>query len=221
MSTSESKPVTKRMLNRTLLPIAAGILILLALLFMATPLLRQTRRFQGGGNLGTQGIGPSFQQNGSPRQGSGTPGPGVFNQGSGSQVSPDQGGGRQFFSNQGGANSTNRRFIAGIGFLGGRSGPIIYFIALVISLAAAVGMFMARRWGQVLGIVMAILYLLVGVVSLLPILLFSAFALRNPFTLILGIVHVALAIAVIVLASIPAKKLPTMVMSDTPTDASV
>ena len=206
MSTPESKPVPKRMLNRTLLPIAAGILILLALLFMATPLLRQTRRFQGVGNLGTPGNGPTFQQNGVPGQGSATPGPGFSIQGSGPQGFSDQGGGRQFFTDQGGPNSTNRQFIAGIGFLSGRSGPIIYFVALVIALAAAVGMFLVKRWGQVLGIFMAILYLLAGLVSLLPLLLFSAFALRNPFTLILGILHVVLAIAVIVLALIPARK---------------
>jgi hypothetical protein len=68
---------------------------------------------------------------------------------------------------------------------------------------------------------MAFLYLLVGVVSLLPLLLFSTFALRNPFTLILGIVHVVLAVAVIVLASIPAKKVATQVASNPPTAASL
>lgn len=220
MSTPESKPGTKRILNRTLLPVAGAVLILLALLFMATPLLRQTRRFQGGGNLGTQGNRPTFQQNGVPGQGSTTPGPGFFEQGNGTQVSPGQGGGQQFFNNQGRPNATNRQFIAGIGFLSGPNAPIIYFIALVVSLAAAVGMFLARRWGQVLGIVMAILYLLAGVVSLLPLLLFSAFALRNPFTLILGIVHVLLAVAVIVLALIPARKMKTPVVVEPPPAAS-
>ena len=111
MSTPESKPVTKRMLNRTLLPIAAVLLILLALLFMATPLLRQTRRFQAGGNLGTQGSGLTFQQNGVPGQGSATPGPGFSVQGSGPQGFPGQGGGQQFFNDQGGPNATNRGFI--------------------------------------------------------------------------------------------------------------
>ena len=33
---------------------------------------------------------------------------------------------------------------------------------LLVSLAAAVGMFIAKRWGQVLGIVMAVIYLLSG-----------------------------------------------------------
>jgi len=217
MSTLAVKPNKVKILNTKLLPIAAILLVVLALLFVATPLLSQTRRFQGGGNLVTQGNDPTFQQNGFPGQGSATPGPGLSIQGSGPQVLPDQGGGRQFFTDQGGPNSTNRRFIMGIGFLSGRSGPVVYFVALVIALAAAVGMFFAKRWGQILGIFMAVLYLLVGVVSLLPILLFSAFALRNPLTLILGIVHVLLALAVIVLASIPARKVAAPVAMEPPT----
>jgi hypothetical protein len=48
---------------------------------------------------------------------------------------------------------------------------------------------------------------LLGLVSLLPILFISALGIRNPLSLILGVVHILLAIAVIVLASIPAKKL--------------
>ena len=211
MSVHESKPVTKRMLNRTLLPIAAAILILLALLFMATPLLRLSRGFQGNVGIIRQGNGQSFRPNATPGQGNAP----QFFQG------PGNGSQGQGFSGQNGPNATNRQFIAGIGFLSGRSGPIIYFVALVVSLAAAVGMFLAKRWGQILGVFMAVLYLLVGVVSLLPILLFSAFALRNPFTLILGIVHVLLAIAVIVLALIPARKVAALVPSNPPTAASV
>lgn len=83
---------------------------------------------------------------------------------------------------------------------------IIYFIALLVSLAAAVGMYIPKRWGKVLGIIMAALYGLLGLVSLLPVLLLSALGTRNPLSLILGILHLLLAIAVIVLASIPAKQ---------------
>jgi hypothetical protein len=44
-----------------------------------------------------------------------------------------------------------------------------------------------------------------GLLSLLPILLMSVMGLRNPLSLILGVFHVLLAVAVIVLASIPLK----------------
>ena len=104
--------------------------------------------------------------------------------------------------------------------MSGRSGPIIYFAALLVALVAALGMFFTRRWGQVLGILMAVLYLLAGLLSLLPILLMGAFALRNPLTLALGITHVVLAVAVIVLAAIPAKKAVAPVAVETPSAAS-
>jgi len=73
-----------------------------------------------------------------------------------------------------------------------------------------------KRWGQVLGIIMAVLYGLVGLVSLLPILLLGSAGLRNPFSLILGIAHVLLALAVIVLASIPARLMATPAVTDQP-----
>jgi hypothetical protein len=196
MSTPELKPSKKRSLNTKLLPIAAILLILLALLFMATPLLRQSRGFQETGGIIRQGNGQSFRPNATPGQGEAPqflPGQGSGNQGQG-------------FPGQNGSNATNRQFIRGIGFLSGRSGPIVYFVALLVALAAALGMFFIKRWGQILGIIMAVLYLLAGVLSLLPILLFGSFALRNPLSLVLGIVHVVLAIAVIVLVLIPAKK---------------
>ena len=49
-----------------------------------------------------------------------------------------------------------------------------YFVALLLSLVAALGMLYTKRWGQVLGIIMAVLYGLLGLVSLLPILLMSS-----------------------------------------------
>ena len=201
MSTQEAKPVVKRVLNSKLLPIAALSLVVLALLFMATPLLRASRGGQRGA-FGNPGNGQGFSQNGTVVQG-------------GSGAAP------QFFSAQGGANPSGRRFVFGGGLLGGATGAIVYFIALLISLAAAVGMLYTKRWGQVLGIIMAVLYGLLGLVSLLPILLASSLGIRNPLSLILGILHVALAIAVIVLASIPARQVAASAVPAAPPAASV
>ena len=193
MSTPNPKPVkTKKLLNSKLLPIAALILVVLALLFMATPLLRSSRGFQGGGNFVPRGNGQSFPQNGFTIQGNGAQG-------------------------QGGTNLPVRRFGVGAGLLGGFAGAIFYFVLLLVALAAAVGMFMVKRWGQVLGIIMAVLYLLLGLLSLLPLILTSFLGLRNPLSIILGIAHVLLAVAVIVLASIPAKKVTPPVAAATPT----
>jgi hypothetical protein len=164
------------------------------MLFMATPLLRSTRGFQQGGNFVLRGNGQSIIQ------------------GNGSQG--------QILPGQGGSNLTNRRFVMGGSFLGGLTGPIIYFIALLVSLAAALGMLFIKRWGQVLGITMAVLYGLLGLVSMLPILLMSSLGMRNPFSLILSIAHVLLAAAVIVLASIPAKKAAIPAMANLPPAAS-
>jgi hypothetical protein len=197
MSTLDPKPVkTKRLLNPKLLPIAALLLVVLALLFMATPLLRPSGAFQRGGNFGNRGSGQTVPPNGFVIQGGGPQG----------QVLPGQGG----------TNLPARRFAVGGGLLGGFVGPVVYFIALLLSLAAAVGMFMTKRWGQVLGIIMAVLYFLLGLLSLLPIILTSFIGLRNPLSLILGIVHVLLAVAVIVLASIPAKKVIPAIVPATP-----
>ena len=170
MTTPDVKPVQTKKLNPRLLPITAAILVVLALLFMATPLLRQSRAFQAGGNVVQIGGGGSLPQT--------------------------------VTTTQGGVNSTGRRFIVG----GGAIGPVVYFIAVLISLAAALGMLFTKRWGQVLGIIMAVLYGLLGLVSLLPLLLISSQGIRNPLSLLPGIVHVVLAAAVIVLASIPAKQ---------------
>jgi hypothetical protein len=79
-------------------------------------------------------------------------------------------------------------------------------VAFLVALAAALGLFFIKRWVQILGIFMAILYPLAGLVSMLPLLFFGSFALRNPLSLMLGIARVVLALAVIVLALIPAKK---------------
>jgi hypothetical protein len=210
MSTLDPKPVkTIKLLNPKLLPIAAIVLIVLGLLFMATPLLRQTRGFQRGGNFVAQGDGQSVPLNGFVVRGN-------IPQG---QVLPGQGGGPQIqvSPGQGGPNLTGRRFAVGGGFLGGFIGPVVYFVALLFSLAAAVGMFMTRRWGQFLGIIMAVLYFLLGMLALLPIIFVSLLGLRNPLSLILSIIHVLLATAVIVLASIPAKKVDTtLAVADLP-----
>jgi hypothetical protein len=223
MTTPDSKPKTIKILNSKLLPIAAILLIVLALLFMATPLLRSSRTFQRNSTFTRQGSGQPFPQNGFQGngqtgqgfQGQGNnpqSGQGFSNQDNGSQpdfTNPGNGlqPGQNFRQGLGGANSTGRQLLLGTGFLTGRTGPIIYLVALLIALAAAVGMFMVKRWGQILGIVMAALYFLIGLVSLLPTLLFfNSAALRNPLSLILGLIHILLAVAVIVFAVIPAKK---------------
>jgi hypothetical protein len=175
MSTIDPKPVrSKNNLNPKLLPFASLVLVLLALLFMATPLLRSTASFQGKSNFVVQGNGQSVIQNGTTVQGSGSSVP-------------------------------NRPVVRlGGGAVSGATGAILYFVLLLIALVAAVGMLFTKRWGQVLGIIIAVLYGLLGLVSLLPVLL----GIRNPLSLILGLVHLLLAVAVIVLASIPAKNGP-------------
>ena len=194
MSTTDPKPVkAKKNLNPKLLPIAALLLVVLALLFMATPLLRTTGGFQGGGNFVARGSGQSGPQNGF----------GLRSNGAQGQVLPGQGG----------SNLPARRFAVGGGFMGGFAGAILYFVLLLVALAAAVGMFMVKRWGQVLGIIMAVLYFLLGLLSLLPLIFMSFVGMRNPLSIILGVVHVLLAVAVIVLASIPAKKVPSPVVA--------
>ena len=172
MSTLDAKPVKpKRMLNPKLLPITALLLVVLALLFLAAPLIRTAGGFPRPGN----------GQTGSTIQGTG---PQVLVGGGGSQGQP-------------------RRLTVGTG---GRGGIIIYFVMLLVSLTAAVGMLFIKRWGQVLAIIMAVVYGLFGLVSLLPLLFIRFVGAPNPVSLILGIVHLLLAVSVIVLASIPGKK---------------
>jgi hypothetical protein len=195
MSNPDAQQIKKRNLNSRLLPIAALVLIVLALLFMATPLLRTARGFQNRGNFVPQSSGQTFPQNGLQGQGNGSSG----------------------LPGQNGSNFPNRQFaFRGFSILGGVTGAIVFFGALLVSLVAALGMFYARRWGQVLGIIMAVLYGLVGLLSLLPILLTGSLTFRNPFSLILGIVHVLLALSVIVLAAIPARHVVTPVVADPP-----
>jgi hypothetical protein len=193
MSTPNPKPVTKKLLNPKLLPIAALLLVVLALLFMVTPLLRMTGGTQRTGNFPTQGAnGQTFQ-------------PGNFNAQGGTtgRTFTGQGGAAgRTFPGQTGSTLPVRR----IGLIGGRVGPIIYFFALLAALAAAIGMFLVKRWGQILGIVMAVLYGLLGLLSLLPLLLLRTFGFRSPLGLILGIAEFLLAVAVIVLAVLPVKQ---------------
>jgi hypothetical protein len=192
MSTLVAKPIKKRILNPKLLPIAALVLVVLAMLFMASPLMPSTGGFPAGGNFNPPANGQSLPQNGFPSQGGGPQGQG--------------------FPGQGGPNSQGQPLggrgdgLPGFGLMGGITGTIVYAIALLVSLAAAVGMFLTRRWGQVLGIVMAVIYLLLALVSFIPVLLMSFIRGLNGLSLGLSILHLVLAIAVIVLASIPAKK---------------
>jgi hypothetical protein len=201
MSTLVSKPVKAKLLNTKLLPIAAVLLLVLALLFMATPLLRVTgistnrsgftRQFNGQTLPGGQN---GFPTPGTGSQGQGFTGPNSGTQSQGNSTNPT----RQFGAQSGG--------LLGFGLLSGMTGTIVYAIALLVSLAAAVGMFITRRWGQVLGIVMAVVYLILALVSFLPMLLMGFMGALNGLSLGLSILHLVLAIAVIVLALIPAKK---------------
>lgn len=175
----------KRMLNPKLLPIAALVLVVLALLFMATPLLRVTGSLQGNGNIVIQGNGQSGPPN----------------------VAPGGGTVQRFFG--GGNGSQGQRITLGSGMLGGSAGAIFYFVLVLVSLPAAAGMYLTKRWGQVFGIIIAVIYGLLGLLSLIPILLISFQGIRSPLGLFLGFLHVSLAVAVIVLAAFPAKKMPT------------
>jgi hypothetical protein len=173
MSTLETKPRKVRILNTRLPPIAALLLVLLALLFLAAPLIRTAGGTQRAGNFVLQANGQSAAPNGVPA----TPAAGVT------------------------ASSTTRRVAVG----GGSTIIFIYFAALLISLAAALGMLFTKRWGQVLAIIMGVIYGLFGLVSLLPLLFGRVVGAPNPVSLILGVVQLLLAVAVIVLASIPGK----------------
>jgi hypothetical protein len=178
-------------------------LLVLALLFMATPLLRSTSGFQGGGNFTRPSNGQSLPalpggQNGFPDQGTVPQGQGLPDQG-------DQNFPARQFAGQGGG-------LLGFGLLNGITGTIVYAILLLIALAAALGMFLTKRWGQVLGIIMAVVYLLLGLVSFLPMILLGFARALNGLSLGLSILHLVLALAVIVLAIIPAKKVLNPVM---------
>jgi len=191
MSTLDAKPAKAKILNTKLLVIAAAILLVLALLFLATPLLRSTGTFQGRGTFNPQINGRTL--------------PG------GQEGFPDPGGVPQGFPDPNDSNVPEQQIrrpggLMSFSLFGGMGGTIVYAIALVISLVAALGMFMAKRWGQILGIIMAVIYGLLSIIGLLPLLLISFMGILSPLTLILGILKLVLAVAVIVLASIPGKK---------------
>jgi len=206
MSTLDAQPKKAKVLNAKMLTIAAIVLIVLALLFLVTPLLG-LNGITRSGNFPRSFNGQTFQggQNGSPGQGNGP----TFFQGN-PNATPGQG---NNFQGQGGTNNfPTRQFGArsglfGLGLPGGTAGTIVYGIALLVSLVAAVGMFNAKRWGQVLGIIMAVFYALLTVIGFLPTLLLARFLGATSFlSLGINILHLLLAIAIIVLASIPAKK---------------
>jgi hypothetical protein len=205
-------------LNSKTLTIGAAVLLVLALLFMATPLLRVT------GITGANRTGFTRRFNGSTTPGgqNGFPGFGNGTQGQGNTTNPTTP-----------TNPTTRQFPAGarsllgLGLLSGITGTIFYGIALLVSLVAAVGMFLTKGWGKILGIVMGIVYLILSVVGLIPTILLAFTFARgfNALTLGLSFLHLVLAIAVIVLALIPAKKIlataaPAPVSQATPPAAS-
>ena len=203
MSTPDAKPKKVKTLNPKMLTIAAAILIVLALLFLATPLLGAGGNAQARGNFNRPANGQVF-----PGQGNATQIPG------GQNGFPGLGNGSQV---PGGSTYTGRQFpgrsssLMSFAFLRGTTSIYVYVVALLVSLLAAVGMFNIKRWGQVLGIVMAVVYALLALISLLPMILFSFFGMRNPVSLIIGVVHILLAVAVIVLASLPARKAPPVI----------
>jgi hypothetical protein len=195
-------------LNSKTLTIAAVVLMVLALLFVATPLLRVSGiSGRTGFNRPINGQLPSGGQNGFSGQGfSGQTG---GSQSQGNSTSPTQ----QF-------PSRGRTSLLGFGLLSGMAGTIVYAIALLVSLAAAVGMFITRRWGQVLGILMGVVYLILALVSVIPMLLSGFARALNGLSLGLSIFHLVLAIAVIVLALIPTRKILVPATPATPPAAS-
>ena len=203
-------------LNSKTLMIAAALLMVLALLVMATPLLGPASGFAGQAGSGSTTRRFTFQ---------GTPG-----QNSSGQVFPGgQTGQGQTFPNSGtGTTGTPRQFtgtgrpssVLRLGFLTGTTRTIIYAIALLLALVAAAGMFLTQRWGQVLGIIVAVVYALLALVSFVPMLLVGFAMFSNPMTLGLNILHLVLAVAVIILALIPAKKVITPPAPVTPPAAT-
>jgi hypothetical protein len=192
-------------LNPKTLTVAAILLMVLALLFMATPLLPT-----GQTGAGQQFTPPGFSGQGGGFQGQ-APSDGQTGQG---VIIPGQGS-----TTQGGTNPNfpNRQFagrgggLLGFGLLSGTTGTIVYAVALLISLAAAVGMLMTKQWGKTLGIIMGVIYTVIALFSLVPTLLISlltsrmGFRMGNSLSIGLNITHLVLAIAVIALASIRAK----------------
>jgi hypothetical protein len=196
-------------LNSKTLMIGAGVLLLLALLFMATPILRVT----GGTGGNRTGFTRQFNNGTTTGGQNGFPGLGSGAQGQGNSTNPTTPGnptGRTF--------AGRNRSIFALTFLNGITGIIIYGFALLVSLVAAVGMFLTKRWGQLLGIIMGALYLVLAVLGLIPTIMIAFTFARgfNALSLGLSILHLVLAIAVIVLALIPAKKMLAPAVSAAP-----
>ncbi len=196
-------------LNSKTLTIAAVVLLVLALLFVATPLLRFS------GAAGRTGFNRQFNGQITPGGQNGTRTPGTDSQGQGF-TGPNGG-----FQSQGNSTNPNRQFagrssLLRLSFLNGITGTIVYGIALLVSLAAALGMFLTRRWGQILGVIMAVIYLLLSLLSFLPLILLGFARALNGLSLGLTIAHIILAISVIILAVIPAKKLMTQPLPGNP-----
>jgi hypothetical protein len=181
-------------LNSKTLMIAAALLIVLALLVLATPLLRPASGFSNRSGSARQFTSPGNNGQANPGQ--------VFPGGQNGQAQSTPGFNTRQFPGR-------RSSILRLGFLSGITGTIVYAILLLVALIAAVGMFITKRWGQILGIIMAIVYLLLALVSLLPMILLGFARALNDLTLGLDILRLLLALAVIVLALIPAKKVMT------------
>jgi hypothetical protein len=203
-------------LNPKALTIAAVLLMVLALLFMATPLLRTATGFAGRtGSVRTFTSGQSFTP-GQSFSGQGTVG-GQSDQGLGLQ-NPGSGTAQGTTGQTTTPNFTDRQFagqrngLLRLGLLNGTAGIIVYAIALLLSLVAAGCMFMRKAWGKILGIIMGVVYTVFALFSLVPTLLIglafrsSTFRVGSSLNIWLTVAHLVLAIAVIVLASIPAKK---------------
>lgn len=229
MSTLEPQPImVKKPLNASMLTIAAILLIVLALLFLASPLLGLNRAGGRGGNFNRQFNGqngqnfPGFNPNGGTN-GGGTGQAPFFPNGQGG--TGGTGGSGNGFRFQGGG-TTGRTFgrnsLLRLNFLRGTLATIIYGIALLASLAAVIGMLMVKRWGKILGIVMAVVYLLLALLSFLPTILLARFGavFSNPLGLALNGLHLVLAVGVIVFASLPAKNVPAPVTLETPPTAA-
>jgi len=199
MSTVSSTK-TKKPLNATMLTIAAGVLVLLALLFLATPLINGNRGLPGNANFTRPSNGqlPQFNQNG---QQNGLPG--TSTGGTGAV-------GGQTFQGFQGRQLGNRNFLSAFNLLGGSNRTLVYAIAFLLSLAAAIGMVMTRKWGRILGIVMAAIYILLAIIGLLPQLLFRFVGIRDPIGLIISATQLVLAVVVIILASLPGKAIPAV-----------
>jgi hypothetical protein len=206
-------------LNAKTLMIAAVVLVILALLVMATPLVSTT----GAANRGSFTGNGTFNGRAFATPQGGFTGQGFTGQTFNGGTSGTTGG------TTGGTGTTTTRGFTGanrpttllrIGFLSGVEGTMVYAGLLLISLAAALGMFLTKAWGKILGILMGAVYAALALVSTLP-LLFSGFLSRaiGGMALSIGfnVLHLVLALVVIVLALIPAKKLLTPVAPVAPT----